>query len=91
MRHILFSDVDPSVAEMSWNGAEQLLQAAKDHGITVCFANPGPFRVYDFTKVIEQRVCSIWSDSFVFCRDIRDALCVSDGLGKRDTGHSGST
>ena len=43
MRHIVFSNVDPSVAEMSWNGAEQLLQAAKDHGITVCFANPGPF------------------------------------------------
>lgn len=24
-----------------WNGAEQLFQAAKDYGITVCFANPG--------------------------------------------------
>ena len=26
-----------------WNGAEQLFQAAKDYGITVCFANPGKF------------------------------------------------
>lgn len=24
-----------------WNGAEQLFQAAKDYGISVCFANPG--------------------------------------------------
>jgi hypothetical protein len=24
-----------------WNGAEQLFQAAKDYGITTCFANPG--------------------------------------------------
>lgn len=24
-----------------WNGAEQLFQAARDYGITVCFANPG--------------------------------------------------
>lgn len=26
-----------------WNGAEQLFQAAKDYGITICFANPGEF------------------------------------------------
>ena len=29
-----------------WNGAEQLFQAAKDYGITICFANPGEFCIF---------------------------------------------